>query len=166
MSDTEQWRGLARGDVTSPVVAAIPFGSTAQLQVALRAAADAVDRLREDRDSWRRHAELTATECKEKAKELAQKDARIATLEAENATLTHKALRFDLDVAGIQRREMEAVELVEARAYITKLQAQYARVVRLLNDNPNAYASDLLACLNDEAKADRAAAALGDNDGR
>lgn len=35
------------------------------------------------------------------------------------------------------------------------LAAEVLRMVRLLNDNPNAYCSDIVACLNDEAKADK-----------
>lgn len=36
------------------------------------------------------------------------------------------------------------------------LAAEVLRMVRLLNDNPDAHCSDIVACLNDEAKADKA----------
>lgn len=38
--------------------------------------------------------------------------------------LTDKAIRFDLDQAGIERREAEAVELVELRAQVSALKAR------------------------------------------
>jgi predicted nucleotidyltransferase len=42
---------------------------------------------------------------------------------AEIERLTDKALRFDLDAAGIAQRESEAVELVELRAKIERMRA-------------------------------------------
>jgi hypothetical protein len=46
---------------------------------------------------------------------------RIAEQDAEIAALQDKALAYDLDRAGIERRAAEAVELVEARAEIAAL---------------------------------------------
>ncbi len=50
-----------------------------------------------------------------------QRALRAALAEAEDAD--DKALRFDLDRAGIEQREREAVELVELRAALTDLKA-------------------------------------------
>jgi chromosome segregation ATPase len=47
-------------------------------------------------------------------------------LTAEVKALRDKALRFDLDQAGIERRDAEAVELVEARAEIERLRGEVA----------------------------------------
>jgi hypothetical protein len=44
-------------------------------------------------------------------------------LERELAEYRDKAIRFDLDKAGIEHREKEAIELVEARAEIERLRA-------------------------------------------
>jgi hypothetical protein len=44
-----------------------------------------------------------------------------AQLRADNERLRDKALAYDLDQAGIERRAAEAVELVEARAEIARL---------------------------------------------
>lgn len=44
--------------------------------------------------------------------------------QTELAALRDKALRFDLDHAGIERREAEAVELVELRAELAALRAE------------------------------------------
>lgn len=47
-------------------------------------------------------------------------DSALRNLVAEVDRLRDKALRFDLDQAGIERREAEAVELVECRATIIR----------------------------------------------
>jgi len=48
--------------------------------------------------------------------DLAAAKGQIEALKAENERLTDKALRYDLDQAGITNREQEAIELVELRA--------------------------------------------------
>jgi hypothetical protein len=55
-------------------------------------------------------------------------------LKAENERLRDKALRFDLDVAGIESREADAVELVEARARIAELAAEQERLKEEVGD--------------------------------
>ena len=55
--------------------------------------------------------------------------AEIILLRADKAELTDKALRFDLDRAGIEQREREAVELVELRAKNERLRAAAQAVV-------------------------------------
>ena len=47
-------------------------------------------------------------------------------LSAELATLRDKALQFDLDQAGIARRDADAAELVELRAELAALRAEVA----------------------------------------
>lgn len=41
--------------------------------------------------------------------------------------LRDKALRFDLDIIGIEQREKEAVELVELRAEVQRLKEELSR---------------------------------------
>ncbi len=59
-------------------------------------------------------------------------------------------------------QSIEAKHYRELRDHASRLErernglaAEVLRMVRLLNDNPNAYCSDIVACLNDEAKADK-----------
>jgi hypothetical protein len=47
------------------------------------------------------------------------------------AKVEDRTLRFDLDAAGIERREAEAVELVDARARIAELERENTKVRRL-----------------------------------
>ena len=47
--------------------------------------------------------------------------ARIAELEHERDEAIDKAIRYDLDAAGIAQRESEARELIELRAEVTRL---------------------------------------------
>lgn len=59
-----------------------------------------------------------------------------AHLEVYQATVTalqDKALRFDLDQAGIERREAEAVELVELRATVTALREKNVNLTLALS---------------------------------
>jgi hypothetical protein len=53
----------------------------------------------------------------------------------EIAALRDKALAYDLDQAGIERRTAEAVELVEARAEIARLLAENERLTSILYHN-------------------------------
>lgn len=64
----------------------------------------------------------------------------IKRLRAENEALQDKALRFDLDQAGIEGREREAVELVEKRAEVEAL--------RSLNERLHAEKIELLAVID------------------
>lgn len=50
--------------------------------------------------------------------------ATLAARDAEIERLKDKAIRFDLDQIGIESRERDAVELVEARAEIERLKAE------------------------------------------
>jgi hypothetical protein len=50
-------------------------------------------------------------------------------LRAENAELRDKALRYDLDRAGIEHRNAEAVELVELRAERQREREERRRIV-------------------------------------
>lgn len=52
-------------------------------------------------------------------------------LRAERDALRDKALRFDLDAAGIEQREREAVELVELRAERDALRELLREVVQV-----------------------------------
>ena len=54
-------------------------------------------------------------------------------LRKENADLLDKALRFDLDQAGIEMREATAGELVEARAEIQRLLADKKRLRKAIS---------------------------------
>jgi hypothetical protein len=54
---------------------------------------------------------------------------------AEIERLRDKALAYDLDQAGIERRAAEAVELVEARAEIARLLAENERLTNILYHN-------------------------------
>jgi hypothetical protein len=56
----------------------------------------------------------------------------IESRDAEIDALTDKAIRFDLDQAGIERREAEAVELVELRSNNAELKARVEGLKRLL----------------------------------
>lgn len=69
----------------------------------------------------------SALECRA-ADEIERLQARVVELEAERAELSDKALRFDLDRVGVEARERDAVELVEARATIAELQARIAEL--------------------------------------
>lgn len=58
----------------------------------------------------------------------------LAASQAEVAQLRDKAIRFDLDVAGIERREAEAVELVDLRAEVERLRNDVSRANRVAAD--------------------------------
>ena len=57
---------------------------------------------------------------------------RVATLRAVAEEARDKALRFDLDAAGIASREAEAFELVVLRARVAELETQVDRYKRVL----------------------------------
>jgi hypothetical protein len=74
---------------------------------------------------------------------------RIAKQDAEIAALRDKALAYDLDQAGIERRAAEAVELVEARAEIAALRAEVKELRKALilllhevDESGNGYSTD------------------------
>lgn len=59
---------------------------------------------------------------------IAEVDVALRRTEAERDEARDKALRFDLDRAGIASREAESVELVEARARVAELEAERDRL--------------------------------------
>ena len=74
----------------------------------------------------------------------------------------YRELLADLDrgyaaLAEVERLRADLAaerdEVALKRACIEGMRAESARIIALLNDNPDACASDLIACLNDEAKA-------------
>ena len=98
-------------------------------------AADEIERLRESerlsREMLARQTDL-AREAETRAMEVTQQN----KLDAETVD---KAMRFDLDAAGIERREMEAVELVNLRARWQEQQVEIQRLKKGL-----VYASEFL----------------------
>lgn len=72
-------------------------------------------------------------------------DEEVDTLRARVAELSDKALRFDLDQAGITAREREAVELVELRARVAELEQERNEARSLLSTvNSSDYSLGLL----------------------
>ena len=61
---------------------------------------------------------------------------RIAELERERDEAIDKAIRYDLDAAGIAYRESEFRELIELRAEVARLQAAAQRVVDIADKDP------------------------------
>lgn len=55
-----------------------------------------------------------------------------------------KALRFDLDQAGIERRERDAVELVELRAKVERLKKREERARNAITKLNEALANEIL----------------------
>ena len=55
-------------------------------------------------------------------------------LSAELAALRDKALQFDLDQAGIARREADATELIELRAELAALRAERKKLLGCRDD--------------------------------
>ena len=64
---------------------------------------------------------------------LESQEAELKQLRREQQKDKPKALRFDLDQAGIEQREKEAVELVELRAEVERLKGTDARWSFLLD---------------------------------
>jgi len=64
--------------------------------------------------------------------------------------LRDKALRFDLDAAGIAQREAQAVELVEARAEIVRLRNLLEHMACVAARKREAYCPECLALWQEE----------------
>lgn len=108
-------------------------------------------------DAERKHRWMTEAELQEmldKAREEGRDEAR-----AEAAALQSKAIRFDLDRAGIESREKDSVALVEARAEIERLNRAWADMANIANaqaaETDKAWAAnDKTVTQRDEARAE------------
>ena len=83
----------------------------------------------------------------------------IERLRDELAEVQEKALRFDLDQAGIEQREREVVELVTLRAELAVARSELAVSVGHLSRLAEAY-----GCENFSAAVDAALAAKGEGE--
>ena len=77
--------------------------------------------------------------------ELTAMHADVERLSAELAALRDKALQFDLDQAGIARRDADAAELVELRAELAALRAERDALLAAVEAAPHAH-----FCLGDK----------------
>jgi len=95
-----------------------------------------IEKLKKDLKEARRSKEFFHYKAGEKMEELNKAKLEIERLKTGNKmtklTEEEKALRFDLDQAGIEQRDAMAVELVELKAELKELKDQMARTRTLL----------------------------------
>jgi hypothetical protein len=118
--------------------------------------ANALDDARAQRDTLKMELEQEKA-IEELTNELAETAERnVDVLQAELA-----AAREELTLAQ-KRQHTSDLNYSALEKQLKRAEAERDHITYLLNNNPNAYASDLLACLNDEAKANALDSARGE----